>query len=123
MINLKPSILAALQNDSQLIALLGGPNIYQLRAPKAAQFPRITFLEFANVGAVYADDDEYVSEISIQIDVWTQAASTTAIAQRVDVVMKSMGFLRTESQDLYEDDSDIQIFHKAMRYVITQDFN
>jgi len=123
MINLKPTVLAALQADSQLITLLGGSHIYQLRAPKAAEFPRITFLEFANVGAVYADDDEFISEVQMQIDIWTQAASTSAIAQRVDVVMKSIGFLRTEAQDLYEDDSDVQIFHKAMRYTITQDYS
>lgn len=123
MINLKPTVLAALQGDTQLTTLLGGQYIYQLKAPKAAQFPRITFFELANIGAVYADDDEYLSEVTVQVDVWTQAASTTAIAQRVDVVMKSLGFLRTESEDLYEDDSDIQIFHKAMRYAITQDYS
>ena len=119
MINLKPQILSALQADSQLITMLGGQRIYQLVAPTATEFPRITFYEYENIGAVYADDDEYASEIFMQIDVWCQNASTSAIAQRVDVVMKSQGFLRLEAQDLFEDDSDTRIFHKAMRYSVT----
>jgi len=116
MINIKPTVLAALQNDTQLTTFLGGQHIYQLRAPNAKEFPRVTFFEYANVGAVYADDDEYTSEVSMQVDVWTQGASTSAIAQRVDVVMRSIYFFRIESQDLYEDDSDVQIFHKVLRY-------
>lgn len=119
MINLKPQILLALKADLTLINLLGGSKIYQMKAPNATEFPRITFFEYENVGAVFADDTETSSEIFIQLDVWCKDSSTSLISQRVDIVMKSLGFFRLSSQDLYEDNNDTQIFHKAMRYSIT----
>lgn len=121
MINLKPQVLGALQADDKLINLLGGLRIYQLRAPVATEFPRITFFEYENIGATYADDTEQDSEIYIQIDIWCRDSSTSEIAKRVDITMKSIGFQRQASQDLYEDDNDTEIYHKAMRYSITID--
>lgn len=121
MINIKPDILSALQNDSVLFSLLGNTAIYQLKAPSAREFPRITFYEYSNIGTLYADDVETESEISIQIDVFCMNGATTAIAIAVDRIMKSNGFFRISSNDLYEDLDDLQIYHKAMRYSIIKD--
>jgi hypothetical protein len=128
MINMKPQVLTALKTDSQLISLLGGivtiknktyQRIYQIKAPFAEEFPRITFFEYDNVPSGFADDNEIDCEVFIQIDVWCKGTSTSDIAKEVDIVMKSIGFQRIGAQDLYEDDIDTQIFHKAMRYSIS----
>ena len=121
MINIKPDILSALQNDSGLFSLLGNTAIYQLKAPSAREFPRITFYEYSNIGLLYADDTETESEISVQIDVFCMNGATTAISIAVDRIMKSIGFFRISSNDLYEDLDDLQIYHKAMRYSIIKE--
>ncbi len=113
MINLKPQIKSALESNAQLTTLLGGPRIYQIKAPNADEFPRITFFEFDNFGSLFADDTEASSEIHIQIDIWSKG-STSAIADEVNKTMKSLDFARTGTADLFEEDT--KVFHKAMRY-------
>jgi hypothetical protein len=128
MINIKPKVYEALQNDATLISLLGGiitndsvtyNRIYQLMAPNANEFPRLVFWEMDNIGANFADDEEQESEISIQIDIYTKNQSTSDIAKEVDNLMKSIGFFRTASTDQYNEDNDTQIYEKHMRYSIT----
>ncbi len=113
MINLKPQIKNALESNDLLITLLSGPRIYQLKAPDADEFPRITFFEFDNFGSLFADDAEASSEIHIQIDIWSKE-STSAISDEIDNTMKKLDFARTSAVDLYEEDT--KVFHKAMRY-------
>lgn len=113
MINLKPEVYSALVNNQALVSLLGGPRVYQMVAPNADEFPRITFFELTNFDSAFADDQAFVTEIHIQIDIWNKG-STSAIAAEVDRTMKSIGFKREASADLYEEDT--KIFHKAMRY-------
>jgi hypothetical protein len=113
MINVKPEILKALENNPALVALLGGKRIYQIKAPDPEEFPRITFFELTNFDRDFADDTAISSEIHVQIDIWSKE-STSPIALEVDKTMKSMGYQRNSSHDFYEDDT--QVFHKAMRY-------
>lgn len=118
MINVKPDIVAALKANATLVSLLGGPRIYFQVAPVADEFPRITYFEIENIGAVYADDNEQASEIHVQVDIWSKG-STSAIAAEVDKTMKSIGFGRTSSADLYEQDTGI--YHKAMRFATVKE--
>jgi len=118
MIDVKPEILGTLKNNPALTTFLGGQRIYQLVAPNADEFPRITFFEMSNFGSQYADDTESASEILVQVDVWSKG-STSKIAPEVDRTMKQIGFKRTSTADLYEDDT--KIFHKAMRYTTTRE--
>ena len=120
MINIKPDVLSALKNDNALTLLLGGQRIYQLEAPNATEFPRITFFEYSNIGLIYADDAEQLSEIYFQLDVFCRNTSTSDIAISVDRVMTSIGFFRVSANDLYEDLEAMKIYHKAMRYVVTK---
>ena len=118
MINIKTEIVQALEGNPTLISLLGGNRIYQIKAPDATEFPRITFFQVDNFDSNFADDTAIASEILIQIDIWHKS-STTTIAQEVDKTMKSLGFRRTSSTDLYEEDT--QIFHTVMRYITTRE--
>lgn len=118
MINLKPAVLAALEANTALSALLGldkfgAKPIYQSVTKDGDKFPRITFFELNNLDSLYVDDAAYASEIAMQIDIWSKG-STSDIAIQVDLTMKSLSFKRESSIDLYE--SDTMIFHKAMRY-------
>ncbi|MEH6848564.1 tail completion protein gp17 [Bacillus pseudomycoides] len=111
--NLRPIIVQALENDPALVLLLGGKRVYYHKAIDAQEFPRITFFELNNTGDSFADNQEIVSDISFQIDIWSNN-STSAIHVKVDEIMKSIGFFRSAVADLYE--SDTQVFHYAMRY-------
>jgi hypothetical protein len=117
LINLKPTILQALESNPTLFSLLGGQRIYQMVAPNPDEYPRITFFEVTNFDSTFADDTALTSDILIQIDIWHRS-STSSIAKQVDHTMKQLHFKRTSATDLYED--DIQVFHKALRYVTTQ---
>ncbi|EOO39045.1 hypothetical protein IIU_00863 [Bacillus cereus VD133] len=113
MMNLRPEIVQALENNQELISLLGGKRVYYRKAKSAEEFPRITFFELDNRPDSFADNEESESEITFQIDIWSKS-STTAIHQKVNEIMKSIGFSRYAVADLYEDDT--QIFHYAMRF-------
>jgi len=114
MINVKPEVLTALEGNSDLNTLLGGPYIYQLKAPEGLD-KYITLFELTNFDSAWADDTALLAEVHLQVDVWVKEASTSAIAAEVDKTMKVLGFKRTGSADLYEEDT--KIFHKALRYV------
>ncbi|MEC2892553.1 DUF3168 domain-containing protein, partial [Bacillus cereus] len=103
----------ALENNQELVFLLGGKRVYYRKAKNAEEFPRITFFELDNRPDGFSDNKESESEITFQIDIWSKG-STTAIHQKVNGIMKSIGFSRYAIADLYEEDT--QIFHYAMRF-------
>lgn len=116
MIHLKDDVYSALTNNQALFNLVDG-RIYPQTG--TGVYPCITFFEMDNFDNRYADDDPYASRILFQVDVWSKG-STTAMAQEVDKTMKSLGFTRGSSADLYED--DVKLYHKAMRYKISKTF-
>lgn len=111
--DIKTKIRTALLNNTALVSLLGGERIYQLAAPNATEFPRITFYEVTNRDAAFADDMPIMADVIVQIDVWSKG-STSAIAGEVDETMKTQGWSRTSAADLFEDDT--KVYHKAMRF-------
>lgn len=105
-------------NDTALTSLVGkdkdgNHKIYQLSAPYADAYPRITFFEVVNQDEEFADDEVLSSLVSVQIDVWSKG-STSAISKEIDRIMKSEGWRRTSGPDFYEDDT--KVYHKALRY-------
>lgn len=111
--DVKVTVRNALIANADLVALLGGQRVYQLSAPNALEYPRITFFEVVNRDSEFADDLSIASEIVMQIDVWSKG-STSAIAKQVDITMKSLGYVRSSAPDLYEEDT--KVYHKPMRY-------
>lgn len=79
------------------------------------KLPIVTYYELDNKTLLYEDDIELLSEITYAVDIWNKN-STTEIAKIVDSKMRSLGFKRISSVDLYE--TETKIHHKAMRYVI-----
>lgn len=111
--DIKTGIRTALLNNAALVSLLGGQRVYQLAAPDATEFPRITFFEVDNRDAAFADDQAIMADVIVQIDIWSKG-STSALAGEVDKTMKAQGWSRTSAPDLYEEDT--KVYHKAARY-------
>lgn len=117
-LDLAPEIVAALEANQDLVALLGGKRVYRIRAPNAQEFPRITFFEMTNFDSSYADDKPIASELHYQIDIWTKG-SYSQIVSEVDKSLQAIGFIRSATgPELFEEPE--MVYHKPLRYKITQ---
>lgn len=109
MINLKPQIYTALKTTSADDVVYFYPEKW-IKGQKL-----ISYYELDNSEASNADDEEYSSNIAIQIDIWCDAPSQCSqLAIEVNSVMKGLGFSRTLCLDLYQQESIKH--HKTMRY-------
>jgi len=73
----------------------------------------ITFYEYNQQGALFADDTEQRTQYSIQVDVWSKGNYKNVIEQ-VRALMTSAGFIRNSEGELYENDT--KTFHKYFRF-------
>lgn len=109
MINLKPQILKKLKEISDVEVSF----LYPEKWVKGKKL--ISYYELENSEAQSADDEEYSSNIAIQIDVWCDLPSECSkVANEVDKKMKLLDFKRTLAMDLYEDGA--MKHHKTMRF-------
>ena len=100
-----------------LTAVISAPVYYAYPAEWAA-LPLISFFELDNAEAEHADDEELTSDISYTIDIWALSPEEThALAAKVNQAMRSIGFKRDGSNDLYE--AETRYHHKTMRFSIT----
>jgi len=75
----------------------------------------ISYYELDNSEAGEADDEEYSSNIAIQVDVWCDSSGECSkLAIEVNKKMRELGFKRTLALDLYEEKS--LKHHKTMRF-------
>lgn len=111
MINLKPQILKKLEEISDVEVSY----FYPQKWSELDKKPAISYYEMDNSVASKADDDEYSSNIAIQIDIWAKSSSQCSkIAVQVNEKMKGLEFERTLSLDLFEQET--KIYHKTMRF-------
>ena len=115
LLNVKEKLYSALSNNADIKALAVG-GIYFGISPDAGTYPVITYQEISNVPALMADDAEQISRITVSINVITQNTSTFALAEKVDEVMTSLGFMRDFSHIFNQDDLTIQ----TGRYIIAE---
>lgn len=73
----------------------------------------ITFFEYNQQGAVFADDTEQRTQYSVQVDVWTKG-NYKAVVEQVRTLMTNAGFIRNSEGELYENDT--RTFHKYFRF-------
>ena len=108
MINLKPQILKKLKEISDVEVSYFYPQDW-------AKLPAISYYEMDNSMASKADDEEYSSNIAIQIDIWSKSSSQCSkLAIQVNEKMEDLEFERTLAVDLFEQDTNI--YHKTMRF-------
>ena len=108
MINLKPQILKKLKGISDVEVSYFYPQDW-------AKLPAISYYEMDNSLASKADDEEYSSNIAIQVDIWDKSSSQCSkLAIEVNKKMEDLEFERTLALDLFEDAT--KIYHKTMRF-------
>lgn len=108
MINLKPQILKKLEGIS-------GVEVSYFYPQDWARLPAISYYEMDNSTAGKADDEEYSSNIAIQIDIWAKSSSECSnLAIQVNKRMTELDFERTLALDLFEQET--KIYHKTMRF-------
>ncbi len=111
MINLKPQILKKLEEISEAEVSYFYPQKWSNLSKK----PAISYYEMDNSTSSKADDEEYSSNIAIQVDIWAKNSSKCSkLAIEVNAKMEDLGFERTLALDLFENET--KICHKTMRF-------
>lgn len=107
--NLKPQILRKLEEISSVEISY----FYPQKWAKGKKL--ISYYELDNSEASEADDEEYSSNIAIQVDIWCDSPSECSkLAIEVNKKMKELDFKRTLALDLYENGAIKH--HKTMRF-------
>ncbi len=73
----------------------------------------ITFFEYNQQGALFADDTEQRTQHSVQVDIWSKGNYADAVEQ-VRTLMTEAGFTRNSEGELFE--SGTKTFHKYFRF-------
>lgn len=115
----KSELLQALESNSILVSLcLGGiHNIVAVIPEGQPEFPRIVYQELKNSDDDYADNQATSSDVRFQLSIFNtqeNISKQTSIAKEIDKTMKSIGYAKYDSIDLY--DTDEKVFSKPMRY-------
>ena len=109
--NLKPQILKKLEEISNVEVFYFYPQKWNNLENK----PAISYYEMDNSMSSKADDEEYSSNIAIQIDIWAKSSSKCSkLAIEVNSKMEELEFERTLAVDLFEEET--KIYHKTMRF-------
>lgn len=76
--------------------------------------PAVSYREIANLPKEYADDEEYTSEISIQIDIYAISTAVAGkVAKQISSKLKKLDYKRDNSYDLPDPSG---YAHKTMRF-------
>lgn len=112
----KAELLRELGSSSLLLQeVVGG--FHNKIAPEVDPFPRIVYQEIRNSDEDFADNESTSAVVAFQVSIFCDeetVSKETKIAKEVDKVLRSIGYKRYDSIDLFEDDT--KRHHKAMRY-------
>lgn len=108
MVDVKPAVFDRLSE-------IQGAAVSYMYPKSFVKLPAIAYCETANEPHSGADDSEYTSAVEIKVDIWDDSvAGITGFASEVNSRMVELGFYRTASFELYEQDSGLH--HKIMRF-------
>lgn len=103
--------------NSLVINTLNPTNVpvsFQVYTGKESTY--ITFFEYNQMGALFAEDVEDKTRHSIQVDVWSQG-NYSALVDQVRKLMTDAGFSRISEAEFYEQET--RTFHKSFRFYYT----
>lgn len=104
--------------NSLIIATLTPTNVpVSFQKYSGSSTTYITFFEYNQQGALFADDLERETRHSIQVDIWSKG-NYGALVEQVRILLTDAGFTRNSENEFYEDDT--QTFHKVMRFYFAQ---
>lgn len=107
MLNLKPVIYNLLKQT--------GIEVTYFYPQSNESLPLISYFEVSNVEIARVGFKEALTEFVYQIDVWAMKPSECSdIAIQIDELMRTNGFRRQFSTDMFEQDTNIH--HKSLRY-------
>ena len=110
MINIKTNVYSALNAITAI-----SDRVYFFYPDDFQTLPCVSYYEITNRELNKADDSEYSSEIEFIVDVWGDSSSEiSSIALEVNTAMQGLGFKRTASRDMFEQDT--KIYHKNMKF-------
>lgn len=93
------------------LAPTGIPVTFQSYTGNATTY--ITFFEYNQQGALFADDTEQRTRYSVQVDVWSKG-NYAELVEQVRTLMLDAGFFRNSEGELYENDT--RTYHKYFRF-------
>ena len=114
--DLKAELLSTLKSSEILKKQVDG-GFHNLVADDVVPLPRIIYQELDNNDSDFLDNKPTGSFVRFQVSIYCNHENIgrqTTIAKEVDRLMKSIGYVRYDSIDLYEEDTGL--FHKPMRY-------
>lgn len=107
MTNIKPLILSTLET------IQGIKQVCYSWPEDFGKIPCITYKIEDNSIHTITDNEEQLSNIRFQIDIWTEGASeNSSIAAQIDTLFSGMGFERVSYNDL----KDGALIHGVMKY-------
>lgn len=112
----KKELLSAF-DDNQLLSIWVKGGFHNRLAPDSTAYPRVIYQEIRNSDGDFADNKPQSAIVGYQISIYCDDLTVsyeTRIAKEIDKTMKSIGYWRYDSQDLFEKEDKIS--HKAMRY-------
>lgn len=102
-------------SDSAITNLTADKKVYFLHATNPLT-PYIEYQMYDENGEEWAENKEIATDYYVQVDIFSKA-DYTALEDKIREKMASAGFRRSMAADLYEPDTEL--YHKAMRFVIT----
>lgn len=110
MVNIYPSIVQLLEPIAPVhIGEVGGASVY----------PYITLVEEENATHKVVDGEDFMSNITVQIDVWDDSETIDgceAVAVDINKEMVAAGFERTHGKTILETDAK---WHKRLQFSTT----
>lgn len=114
MVNIKKLLKDTLSN-SEILNLTADKKVYFLHA-NSPTTPYIEYELYDENGEEWAENKEIATNYYVQVDIFSKT-DYTDLENKIKEVMLNAGFNRTSCAGLYENDT--QLYHCAMRFLIT----
>lgn len=114
MVNIKKLVKDTLSN-TEILSLTADKKVYFLHA-NSPNAPYIEYEFYDENGEEWAENKEIATNYYIQVDIFSKT-DYTDLENKIKEILINAGFNRSMSADLYENDT--QLYHKAMRFLVT----